>query len=48
MLFRKLMKNGIMNTNDFYDRYNELIKANNQINLLVFFIFMIAELNNLS
>lgn len=48
MLFRKLMKNGIMSTNDFYDRYNELIKANNQINLLVFFIFMIAELNNLS
>lgn len=48
MLFRKLMKNGIMNINDFYDRYNELIKANNQINLLVFFIFMIAELNNLS
>ena len=30
------MKSGIMNINDFYDRYNELNKANNKINLLVF------------
>lgn len=43
------MKSGITNGNYSYDRDNELIKPNNQINLLVFFfLFMIAELNILS